>query len=125
MCRGISTRLKTATGLASPVSTGSGRGPLRAHPFARLDVLHRRMLDRLLPPFGIKDLPEDTTRSLNLACHRLDAWPDVKAGFARLANNFLLAPVANANISLMADLARRNQLRFDAILGSEILSRRR
>jgi 2-haloacid dehalogenase len=31
-------------------------------PFARLDVLHRRMLDRLLPQFGIKDLPEDTTQ---------------------------------------------------------------
>jgi 2-haloacid dehalogenase len=89
-------------------------------PFVRLDVLHRRMLDRLLPQFGIKDLPEDTMRSLNLAWHRLDAWPDVTAGFARLANNFLLAPVSNANISLMADLARRNQLRFDAILGAEI-----
>jgi hypothetical protein len=37
-----------------------------------------------------------------------------------LANNLLLAPVSNANISLMADLARRNQLRFDAILSSEI-----
>src|ERR1700758_5651405 len=89
-------------------------------PFSKLDVLHRRMLDRLLPQFVIKDLPEDTTRSLNLAWHRLDAWPDVNAGFARLANNFLLAPVSNANISLMADLARHNQLRFDAILGSEI-----
>jgi 2-haloacid dehalogenase len=89
-------------------------------PFARLDVLHRRMLDRVLPQFNIKDLPEDMARSLNLAWHRLDAWPDVGPGFARLANNFLLAPVSNANISLMADLARRNQLRFDAILGSEI-----
>jgi beta-phosphoglucomutase-like phosphatase (HAD superfamily) len=28
--------------------------------------------------------------------------------------------VSNANILLMADLARRNQLRFDAILGAEI-----
>jgi 2-haloacid dehalogenase len=37
-----------------------------------------------------------------------------------LANNLLLAPVSNTNISLMADLARRNQLRFDAILSSEI-----
>jgi len=78
------------------------------------------VLDRLLPQFGIKDLPEETTRSLNLAWHRLDAWPDVKVGFDRLANNFLLAPVSNANISLMSNLARRNQLRFDAILGSEI-----
>ena len=89
-------------------------------PFARLDVLHRRMLDRILPQFGIKDLPEDVTRSLNLAWHGLDAWPDVKPGFARLADKFLLAPVSNGNIVLVADLARHNQLRFDAILGAEI-----
>jgi hypothetical protein len=31
------------------------------------------MLDRVLPRFGIKDLPEDVSRSLNLAWHRLDA----------------------------------------------------
>jgi 2-haloacid dehalogenase len=42
-------------------------------PFSRLDILHRKMLDRVLPRFGIKDLPEDVSRSLNLAWHRLDA----------------------------------------------------
>jgi 2-haloacid dehalogenase len=112
----------TGSGLRTPGQYQPGMDEVRSGriPFARLDVLHRRMLDRLLLQFGIKDFPEDTTRSLNLAWHRLDAWPDVNAGFARLANNFLLAPVSNANISLMADLARRNQLRFDAILGSEI-----
>jgi 2-haloacid dehalogenase len=89
-------------------------------PFTKLDVLHRRMLDRLLAQFAIKDLPDDIAGSLNLAWHRLDAWPDVKPGFAQLANRFLLAPVSNGNISLMSDLARRNQLRFDAILGAEI-----
>jgi 2-haloacid dehalogenase len=89
-------------------------------PFSKLDVLHRRMLDRLLPQFAIKDLPEDVTQSLNLAWHRLDAWPDVKPGFDQLANRFLLAPVSNGNVSLMSDLARRNRLRFDAILGAEI-----
>ncbi len=89
-------------------------------PFAKLDVLHRRMLDRILPRFGIKDLPEDILRSLNLAWHRLDGWPDVTAGMARLGSKFLLAPVSNGNISLIADLARRNHLRFDAILGAEI-----
>jgi hypothetical protein len=31
------------------------------------------MLDRPLPQFGIKDLSEDVTSSLNLAWHQLDA----------------------------------------------------
>jgi 2-haloacid dehalogenase len=89
-------------------------------PFTTLDVLHRRILDRLLPQFGVADLPDVTAGSLNLAWHRLDAWPDVEPGFARLGNRFLLAPVSNGNISLISDLARRNHLRFDAILGAEI-----
>ncbi len=88
--------------------------------FAKLDILHRRMLDRVLPRFGISGLPEDVARSLNLAWHRLDGWPDLTAGMARLGTKFLLAPVSNGNISLIVDLARRNRLRFDAILGAEI-----
>ena len=42
------------------------------------------------------------------------------AGLARLKRKFLLAPVSNGNISLMVDLARRNDLPWDAILGAEI-----
>ena len=78
------------------------------------------MLERVLPRFGIKELPEQALQSLNLAWHRLDAWPDVPAGMSRLANTFLLAPVSNGNISLMVDVARRNRMHFDAILGAEI-----
>src|SRR4051794_37223976 len=89
-------------------------------PFSKLDVLHRRMLDSILPRFGISDLPEDVRHNLNLAWHCLDAWPDVSPSFPKLGSRFLLAPVSNGNISLIADLARRNHLRFDAILGAEI-----
>jgi len=89
-------------------------------PFCKLDVLHRRNLERILPRFGITGLAEDVLCDLNLAWHRLDAWPDVAPGLMRLKRHFLLAPVSNGNISLMVDLARRNGLPWDAILGSEI-----
>ena len=58
-------------------------------------------------------------RALNMAWHRLDAWPDVPPGLARLKRQYLLAPVSNGNISLMVDLARRNDFPWDAILGAE------
>jgi 2-haloacid dehalogenase len=89
-------------------------------PFCKLDVLHRMILDRILPTFGIKSLQEDVAQGLNLAWHHLDGWPDVTPGMARLGQKLLLAPVSNGNISLMADLARRNSIRYDAILGAEI-----
>ena len=88
-------------------------------PFSKLDVLHRRNLERILPRFGISNLADDIARDLNLAWHRLDGWPDVAPGLAQLRKRHLLAPVSNGNISLMVDLARRNNFPWDAILGAE------
>jgi 2-haloacid dehalogenase len=93
----------------------SGRAP-----FVKLDVLHRKNLERILPRFGIAGLPEDTARNLNLAWHRLDAWPDVAPGMVRLKTRYRLAPCSNGNISIMVDIARRNGMPWDAILGAEI-----
>src|SRR5258708_38858819 len=89
-------------------------------PFSKLDVLHRRNLDRILPRFGLAELPEEVKSYLNRAWHRLDAWPDVARGLHLLKRRFLLAPVSNGNISLMVVFARRNGLPWDAILGAEI-----
>jgi 2-haloacid dehalogenase len=89
-------------------------------PFSRLDILHRHNLNRILPRFKIYGVAERHLQALNLAWHRLDAWPDVPPGLTRLRFRYLLAPVSNGNISLMVDLARRNAFPWDAILGAEI-----
>jgi 2-haloacid dehalogenase len=89
-------------------------------PFAKLDVLHRRMLDKIKPRFGLDKLDEATLAELNLAWHRLDAWKDVGPGFARLRSRLMLCPCSNGNIAIMADIGRRNDLRWHAVLGSEI-----
>ena len=91
-----------------------------AIPFSKLDVLHRRNLDHVLHALGLDDVPEATRVELNLAWHRLDAWPDVGPGLARLRTRFRIAPCSNGNISLMADLARRNVWHWDAIVGAEL-----
>ena len=88
-------------------------------PFSKLDVLHRHNLERILPRFNLAGLSEDSLRKLNLAWHKLDAWPDVPPGMARLKKRCWLAPVSNGNISLQVGLARRNNLPWDAILGAE------
>jgi len=89
-------------------------------PFVKLDILHRRMLDQIRPKFGLEKLDSKVADDLNLAWHRLDVWPDVPAGYARLHTKFILAPCSNGNIALMVDIKRRNNLPWDAILGSEI-----
>ena len=89
-------------------------------PYCKLDVLHRRNLEITLKRFNVAPLSEDQMRELNLAWHRLDAWPDVPPGLARLKRKYLLAPLSNGNISLMVDIARRNNFPWDAILGADI-----
>lgn len=89
-------------------------------PFSKLDTLHRRNLDVVLQAAGLTGRVDEATRSrLNLAWHRLDAWPDVSRGLARLRTRFRVAPCSNGNVSLMADLARRNGWHWDAVLGAE------
>lgn len=88
--------------------------------FVKLDVIHRRMLDRIVPQFGLQKVDGKVLDELTLAWHRLDAWTDVGAGFARLRKRFLMAPCSNGNIAIMVDIARHNDIRWDAILGSEV-----
>jgi 2-haloacid dehalogenase len=89
-------------------------------PFSPLDIIHRRMLERIRPRFGLEKVEEPVLRELNLAWHKLDAWPGVTEGLKRLRSRYLLAPCSNGNISLMVDLARHNDFPWDAILGAEV-----
>jgi len=88
--------------------------------YAKLDVLHRRMLQKILPRFGLEQLGAHELDELTLAWHRLDAWKDVPAGLARLRRRFLIAPVSNGNAAIMVDLARKNDFPWDAILGADL-----
>jgi 2-haloacid dehalogenase len=89
-------------------------------PFSKLDFLHRRNLERILPRYGVSGLDEATLQNLNKAWHRLDGWPDAALGLQRLHKKCMIAPVSNGNISLMVEIARRNDFPWDAILGAEI-----
>jgi len=89
-------------------------------PFSKLDALHRRNLEAILPRFKVSGLDEATMVHLNKAWHRLDGWPDSAPGLQRLHRKFLIAPCSNGNISLMCGIARRNDFPWDAILGAEV-----
>lgn len=91
-----------------------------ARGYVKLDVLHREMLDRVLPRFALEALGDAERAALTTLWHRLDQWPDVGDGLRALGTRFTLAPMSNANISLIVDLARHNGWRWDAVLGAEI-----
>jgi 2-haloacid dehalogenase len=85
-----------------------------------IDDLHRMILDAILPDFGLADMPEDERQHLNKAWHRLDPWPDVAEGLARLKRRFTICTLSNGNIGLLTNMAKRAGLPWDCILSAEV-----
>ena len=85
-----------------------------------IDDLHRLILDDILLTFGMTDLSEAQRQQLNLAWHRLDAWPDVVAGLTRLKSKFTICTLSNGNIGLLTNMAKRAALPWDCILSAEV-----
>ncbi|WP_424812119.1 haloacid dehalogenase type II [Roseococcus sp. YIM B11640] len=88
-------------------------------PFTRLDVLHRESLEKVLAAHNVTGASEGDLDHLNRAWHRLDPWPDVLLGLTRMKRKYFLAPLSNGNIALLANMAKRAGLPWDAVLGAE------
>jgi 2-haloacid dehalogenase len=90
-------------------------------PWVSLDVLHRENLDVLLHDSGVADRVDEPARqALNRAWHRLDPWPEARAGLARLKRRFVVAPLSNGNIALLTNMAKRTALPWDCVLSAEV-----
>jgi 2-haloacid dehalogenase len=90
-------------------------------PWTRLDDLHRMLLEDLLKEFKINNLTEQEKVSWTYVWRRLKPWPDSVEGLTRLKKKYVIAPLSNGNIALMANLAKFGGLPWDAILGSELV----
>ena len=88
--------------------------------WVRLDTLHRLILDRILPRFGLALLSEQQRQALNQLWHQLDAWPDSAAALGRLKSHFILTPLSNGHVALLTHLAKHNTLPWDCVLSAEI-----
>ncbi len=92
-----------------------------ARAWANIDVLHREILDTLLPRFGLESLSEPERAHLNFVWHRLAPWPDAVAGLQRLKSRFPVATLSNGNIALLVDMARHGGLPWDCVLSGELV----
>ena len=88
-----------------------------------LDVLHRRILDRVLTEFGLDSLGEEERQHLNRVWHRLDPWPDSVEGLTRLKSKYMISTLSNGNIGLLAEMAKRAGLPWDVILCAETFNK--
>ena len=88
-------------------------------PWTILDVLHRESLVVLLERHRIDGLSDADIDRLTRAWHRLDPWPDVLPGLARLKHRYIIGPMSNGNVGLLTRMAKHAKLPWDVILGAE------
>jgi 2-haloacid dehalogenase len=99
-----------------PILTEVNEG---SRPWANFDDLHLVTLGDLLAERGI-ELALEQRRRLVRAWHRLEPWPDVRAGLEALRRRRVVATLSNAHVSLLVELARHADLRFDCLLSAEL-----
>ncbi len=90
-----------------------------SRPWGNFDDLHLVTLGDLLAERGM-DLSIEERRRLVGAWHRLDPWPDVRAGLEALRRRRVAAALSNGHVALLVDLARHADLRFDCVLSAEL-----
>lgn len=88
-------------------------------PWGTFDVLHLATLDDLLQERRLT-VSQSARRRLVAAWHRLDPWPDVRAGLDTLRTRHITAPLSNGHVALLVDLARHGDLRFDCVFSAEL-----
>ena len=89
-------------------------------PWMNIDALHRLILDDLLEQYQVDGLSEADKVQLNKVWHRLNPWPDVASGLARLRKRFVVASLSNGNVALLVNMARHGGLCWDCVLSAEL-----
>jgi 2-haloacid dehalogenase len=88
-------------------------------PWTSVAELHRLGLSALLPEFGLQ-LSASEVDALARVWRRLDPWPDVAAGLARLKARYVIAPLSNGDLDMLVDLARHGGFAWDAVFAAEL-----
>lgn len=88
--------------------------------FTLIDELHAGILENVLRDFGIGQLDAARKRDLNMAWHRLPAWPDAVEGLTRLKRKYTICTLSNGNIGLLTEMAKRAGLPWDCVLSAEV-----
>ncbi len=108
-------------GYAPAMQRAMAQSPQGESAWANVDVLHREILEGLLPRFGLDGLSEAERVHLNRVWHRLDPWPDVVRGLRRLKSHFVISTLSNGNVALLVDMAKHGRLPWDCVLSGELV----
>ena len=85
-----------------------------------IDKIHRERLDAILSDFKIDQFFDEREKiDLNFSWHNLDPWPDTIPGLTKIKSKFLIGPLSNGSLMLLAKMAKRAAIPWDFILSSD------
>jgi 2-haloacid dehalogenase len=90
-------------------------------PWTTLDNLQRMILEDLLKQYRIEGLSDEEKMGWAHVWRRLRPWPDSVDGLTRLKRKYIISPMSNGNVALMAHLAKFAGLPWDLVLGSDLV----
>lgn len=86
-----------------------------------MDDIHYVTLFESLSEHGVEGVRESDVLELLEAWHRLDAWPDVREGLARLRSMAYVVPFTILRTMYVVDASRRAGLEWDAVFSCEMV----
>jgi 2-haloacid dehalogenase len=97
-----------------------GRVARGDRPYRPLDALHATMLDEVIEEYGLQRFGAADRDELVHGWYELAPWPDVVPGLTALRERYILTPLSNGGVGLLARLARTAGMPFDCILSAEL-----
>ena len=90
-------------------------------PWMNLEELQAMTLKEVLPAYpGLKNLTPGQEHYINMVWRRLDGWPDSVKGLTRLKSKYIIGPLSNGSVALLADMAKHAKLPWDNIFSCEL-----
>ncbi len=92
----------------------------QVQPAFNMDDVHRTALDELLARYGLAEFDAPDREQLFRSWHELPAWPDFPAALARIRRTLPAISLTMLPLSLVLDVSRKNDLRWDAVISCEM-----
>ena len=90
-------------------------------PWMNLEALQAMTLEEVLPNQpGLRNLTAEQKQYINMVWRRLDAWPDSVRGLTRLKTKYIIGPLSNGSVALLADMAKHAKLPWDNLFSCEL-----
>jgi 2-haloacid dehalogenase len=90
-------------------------------PWMNLEALNAMTLEEILPNHpGLKNITADQKHYINMVWRRLDPWPDSVPGLTRLKSKYVIGPLSNGSVALLAGMAKHAKLPWDNIFSCEL-----